>query len=145
MPDNTTPLPLEMWFERVDIIASGALGSIENALRHACHLLQILPDQLRQCVNWQVDESRMEKLLDAQRFDDAARELLGTTSGLRVAVVSGNYYRAALTCTMSQRTVTGHGRSEATAIIAAATTCLLGIRDDMRGPARRSAQRPTHH
>lgn len=145
MPDDVTPLPLDLWFERVDLIARGALGNIENALRHACHLLQLVPDPLSQCVNWKVDEYRMERLLDAQNFDSAARHLLGRTSGLSVATVSGDTFRATLTCAFSKQEFIGHGGSEAAAILAASTACLIGIRVALYGPDNRVSHRATRH
>lgn len=145
MPDDITPLPLDLWFERVDLIARGALGSTENALRHACHLLQLVPEPLSLCVNWKVDEDRIEQLLEAQEFDDAARHLLGNARWLSVTSAPGEAYRATLTCTLSQQAITGRGVSEAAAILAASTACLFEIRTALCGPGDRVPDRPTHH
>lgn len=145
MPDKMTSLPLDLWFERVEVIASGALGSIENSLRHAGHLLQLLPEPLSGCVTWRIDECVMERLLDAQNFDDAAKYLLGDARGVCVVSEAGNSYRANLTCAKAEQDAVGLGASEAAAILAASTACLLQIRSTLCEPYHRAPQPPTRH
>lgn len=139
------PLPLELWFERIALIADGSVLDIENRLRHASHLLQLSPRPLRRCLNWQIDEQLVERLLEAERFGEAARYLIGRGNMLRVAEASANDYHATVECGRSLRRAAARGQCEASAILAAGVGTLLEIRDAVYEQNDQTTQGSTSH
>ena len=61
--EDLEPLPPETWFERIEMIANGQLGSTESALRHALHMLQLTPREFRPREYGSIDEESYEALL----------------------------------------------------------------------------------
>lgn len=141
MVSYVEPLEADLWFRRIEIIANGALGSLENALRHASHLLRLTPRPLRPLVGLSTNDDTFEALLDAADLDTAARHLvaqpgsLGIEEGSEVAPV-----KATIQCSILHRTVRGTGETAAQAILDAWTSWLLAIRaeygPDLAGMAR---------
>ncbi len=131
MDDSIEPLDPSLWFERIEKIASGDLGSVENALRHAAHLLQLTPAPFRDGVRLGSDEAEFEALLDAGSFDAAARRLVGQPTALAVeADHAGAVYRVTMGCPILRRAISGRGKTEASAILDAWTKCLLNLRSE---------------
>lgn len=129
MDDTIEPLVPSLWFERIEMIANGRLASVENALRHASHLLQLTPHALRDVVRLGTGEAEFEALLDARAFDKAARYLVGQPTALSVEADSAEaVHRATIGCSILGRAISGSGATEASAILDAWTTCLLTLR-----------------
>ncbi|MCT2559413.1 hypothetical protein N0B51_10525 [Tsuneonella sp. YG55] len=131
MTTATEALIPSLWFERIAKIASGQLGSIENALRHAAHLLQLTPSPFRDVVRLGCDETKFEGLLDAGAFDAAARYLVGQPTALSIEAQGERAsYRATIGCSILGRAISGSGQTEASAILNAWTTCLLNLKTE---------------
>jgi hypothetical protein len=64
MTNEIEPLDAALWLRRIEKMARGGLGSIENSLRHAAHLLQLTPSPFRHAVRLSLDEAAFEALLD---------------------------------------------------------------------------------
>lgn len=129
MSDSIEPLVPRLWFERIEKVAGGHLGSVENALRHTAHLLQLTPTPFRNVVRLGIDEERFEALLEAGDFDAAARHLVGQPTALSVqADREESKFRATISCSILGRAISGSGETVASAILDAWTTCLLGLR-----------------
>jgi hypothetical protein len=141
MSDPIEPLIPSLWFERIEKIAGGYLGGVENSLRHAAHLLQLTPTSFRDEVRLGANEAEFEALLDAGAFDSAARHLVGGPTALSVKTDSGEgAYRVTIACSLLGRAVSGRGKTEATAILDAWTTRLLNLKSQYRaGSAQFSA------
>jgi hypothetical protein len=112
------------------MIARGELPSMEHALRHAAHLLQLTPAPLRDAVHLALDEEAFEALLEAGEFDAAARHLLAQPTALSVDQDSHGLVRATISCAILKRAIHGTGETGASAVLAAWTTCLLAFRQD---------------
>lgn len=130
MAETIEPLDSVLWFQRIEVIASGEL-SIENSLRHASHLLQLAPAPFRHIVRLAIDEQRFEALLEAGHFNLAARHLVAQPTALvvergpdRTKIV------AAISCVILQRVIRGTGETEAAAILDAWSSCQLGLRSE---------------
>jgi hypothetical protein len=130
MPAEVRPLLPAMWFERIDTIARGELGSVENALRHASHLLQLTPTQFREVVHGSLDEDAFEALLDAGELDTAARHLIAQPTALSVEEDADGRVQAVISCVILRRAIRGTGDTVATAVLDAWTTCLLALRTE---------------
>lgn len=129
MTNAIEPLTPSLWFERIVKVANGQLGSVENALRHAAHLLQLTPAPLSHVFTLESDEEGFEALLNAGSLDAAARCLVRVPTALTVeAVGEDGSYRATIDCPVRGRAVSGRGENEASAILDAWTTCLLNLR-----------------
>ena len=129
MGDYVEPVAAALWFQRIDLIASGALGCVENSLRHASHLLQLTPLPLRPLIGPSVDDDTFEALLDAADFDTAARYLVAQPTALTVEEEGkASLVRATIRCAVLNRNITGTGETVANAVLNAWTTCLLAIR-----------------
>jgi hypothetical protein len=128
--EDIEPLTPELWFERIDLIANGQLGSTENALRHALHLLQLTPRQFRPREYGTIDEEKYEALLEAGDLDAAARTLVAAPTLTVSATSSPNGVEVAIGCKTLNMTVHGKGDSVAAAILQAWTQCLFMLRSE---------------
>jgi len=138
------PLDSILWFRRVEMIANGELGSIESSLRHASHLLQLTPLELRPLVGLSTDPASFEALLDRGDFDTAARRLVSQPTALSTQGEAGAHLiRATIHCSALDRQVNGIGDSVAKAVLNAWASCLLHVRaefgEDLSGLARKSS------
>ena len=145
MANYVEPLEASIWFQRIEMIANGTLGSVERSLRHASHLLQLTPRALRPSVGLAIGEEAFETLLDASDFDTAARHLVATPSALSVEEADGTcLVRATIQCPVRKRAIEGTGGSVADAVLAAWTTCMLAMRTqygaDLTGLVQRLPQ-----
>jgi hypothetical protein len=129
--EDIEPLTPELWFERIELIANGQLGSTENALRHALHLLQLTPRQWRPREYGTIDEESYEALLEAGILDAAARTLVAAPTLTVSATSSPNGVEVAIGCKTLNRTIHGKGDSVAAAILQAWTKCLFMLRSDI--------------
>jgi hypothetical protein len=128
MARDIEPLDSIIWFERIELVASGALG-LENSLRHAAHLLQLAPAPFRGVMRWATDEENFEALLEAGEFGSAARHLLAQPTSLTLE--NGNetgQVRATIRCAALHRVIEGFGPTEAAAILSVWTSCALALR-----------------
>ena len=128
MQEDIEPLPADLWFERIEMIANGELASTESALRHALHLLQLSPPECRPSGYVAIDEERYETLLEAGDLDAAARCLLWAPTLTVNATSTAGGVEVSLGCKSLKRTIVGKGDSVATAILQAWTKCLLTLR-----------------
>lgn len=128
MAGYVEPLASRLWFRRIERIANGELANVECALRHASHLLQLVPIRFRHVLRLAVDEDCFEALLANGDYDSAARHLIAQPAALTVDEQAGRTrFRATIQCVILNRAVHGTGESVATAILAAWTTCLLAL------------------
>lgn len=128
MAHEIEPLDPALWFERIEKIARGELA-IENALRHASHLLQLTPRALRHVMRLAIHEDGFEALLDAGDYDSAARHLVAQPTALVVETHPDRTRIVAdISCVILKRVVTGSGETEAQAILDAWTACLLELK-----------------
>lgn len=131
MTTQIEPLDPALWFRRIEKIANGDLGSLENALRHASHLLQLTPRPFRGVVRLAIEEDRFEALLAAGDFDTAARRLIAQPAALAVETgTEAASVRATISCVIRNRAISGTGDTVASAVLSAWTTCLLALADD---------------
>lgn len=128
MTDEIEPLAPALWFRRIEKIARGELGSVEASLRHAAHMLQLAPAPFRDVVRLSVNEDEFESLLEARKFDTAARHLVAQPTALSVDEDPDGSVRAVISCVILTRTIHGTGETVAAAILDAWTTCLLALR-----------------
>lgn len=129
MSHDIEPLQADLWFERIALIASGRFGSLDKCLRHAAHLVQLAPAVLRVAVGYPPSESKLEALLQAEDFDDAARHLVRPGS-LSVQARAGQLAEARIACPILDCEIKGVGDTVATAILDAWTTHLLALRTE---------------
>ena len=128
MRGDLHPLDSVLWFQRIEIIASGELG-LENSLRHACHMLQLTPTPFRHVVRRAMDEDSFEALLEEGHLDAAARHLVAQPTALTVdRRPDARMVTAAISCVILKRVIKGTGETEAEAILDAWTSCLLALR-----------------
>ena len=129
MQEDTEPLPTDLWFERIELIARRELQGTENALRHALHLLQLSPREFRPREYRKLDEVGYEALLQSGDLDGAARMLVAAPT-LSVSTSSSELgAKIAIRCSTLNRTIMGEGDSVADAILQAWTECLLKLRE----------------
>ena len=129
MTEHIEPLASALWFQRIEKIANGEMGSIENALRHAAHLLQLTPVRFRDVVRLAIEEEGFEALLEAGDFDAAARHLIAQPAALAVDEDAGEAcVRATISCVILNRAIDRTGDTVASAVLAAWTTCLLALK-----------------
>lgn len=129
MHNNIEPLAASLWFQRIAIAASGELGSVENSLRHAAHLVQLAPLSFRRVLPEIRDEEQFESLLEASDLDTAARELFGPTTKLLVETsADDDSVRAVVCCALLKRAVDGRGACVASASLSAWANWLVGLR-----------------
>jgi hypothetical protein len=130
MNDDIEPLEAALWFRRIEIIAEGELPSVENALRHAAHLLQLTPRPFRRLVRLSLEEDAFETLLERGEYDTAARSLVAQPAALVVDQDGDGAVRATISCAILDRVLHGTGDTAASAILAAWTTYLLALCDE---------------
>jgi hypothetical protein len=128
MTREIEPLDSVIWFERIELVASGALG-LENSLRHAAHLLQLAPAPFRGVMRWATDEEHFEELLEAGDFGSAARHLLAQPTSLTLENASKvSQVKATIRCAVLRRVIEGFGATEAAAILDVWTSCALALK-----------------
>lgn len=129
MTDEIQPLDPVVWFLRIEKIATGELGCLENSLRHAGHILQLTPTSLRKWVGLSVDADTFEALLEAGDFDTAAKHLIAQPASLTTEAIQGTIQiKARIRCFVLNRDIVGFGGTVATAVLNAWTRCLLTLR-----------------
>jgi hypothetical protein len=144
MVDEITPLDPALWFDRIERIARGDLGSVENSLRHAGHLLQLTPAPFREVVHMSLGEDAYEALLEAGEFDTAARHLIAQPTALSVEQDAEGPVQAVISCVILNRAIRGKGDTVATAVLDAWTTCLLALRAEFGADLVSLGDEPPH-
>jgi hypothetical protein len=123
------PLATGLWFQRVAIAAAGELGSIENSLRHAAHLVHLAPFSFRRVLPQVLEEGAFEALLEAGEFDTAARQLFAPPTTLLIETSADESpLRAVIGCAILGRPVDGTGETAAAAILDAWAKWLVTLR-----------------
>ncbi len=123
------PLATGRWFQRVAIVAAGELGSVENSLRHALHLVQLAPIAFRRVMPPLLDEDAFEALLEVGDFDTAARQLFAPPTTLLIETSADESpLRAIVGCAILKRPVDGKGDTAAAAILDAWAKWLVTLR-----------------
>ncbi len=130
MRNEIKPLAPALWFRRIEMIARGELGTIERALRHAAHLIQLTPKPFREVVRLSLEEETFEALLEAGELDAAAKHLIAQPAALKVRQDSSGLVEAVISCVILKRAIHGSGDTVAAAVMDAWTTCLLALRDE---------------
>jgi hypothetical protein len=130
MERDLEPLPTDIWFERIEMIRNGELRSTENALRHALHLLQLTPLELRPKEYGSIDEESYEALLAGGEYENAARILVSAPTLSVVTSMTGDWARAGIRCSLLDRTIFGEGPTVADAIVRGWANCILMLRSD---------------
>jgi hypothetical protein len=126
------PLPAEIWFRRIAMIASGDLKDTERALRHAFHMLQLTPREFRPPEYWDLDEESYEALLDAGELEAAARKLVSAPTLTVTTAPSASGTKVVIGCKVLKTAVSGDGDSAAAAILQAWANCLLALKSERR-------------
>lgn len=144
MTNDIEPLTPAIWFRRIEMIAKGDLGGVENSLRHSAHLLQLTPRPFRHVVHLSLDEDAFEALLEAQEFDMAARHLIAQPTALSVDQDPEGPVRAVISCVILGRAIHGTGESVAAAVLDAWTTCLLALRTEFGADLLNLPDQPPH-
>ena len=111
------PLEADIWFQRIEMIRNGELPSTENALRHALHLLQLTPHELRPRERPDIDEEGYEGLLVAGEFEQAARVLVSAPTLSVTTTPAGDCVRVGVKCSAMNHTLFGEGPTVADAIL----------------------------
>ena len=133
MTAEIQPLEAWLWLRRVEMIANGDLGGVENSLRHAAHLAQLAPRTFRPHVGLATDDHAFEALLDSGEFDGAARHLL--PAAVNIEPEAGAIRtEVAVRSPLMNRTFHGKGETLAHAILEAWTACLLSLGAEFRPP-----------
>ena len=130
MSDSIEPLIPRLWFERIERIAQGHLGSVENALRHALHLLQLTPLEFRPSECAAIDEDAYETLLASGEFEQAARCLVSAPTLSVTACSARDQARVGVQCSTLNQTFFGEGPTVADAILQVWSDYLLMLRTD---------------
>ena len=129
MTEEMEPLDRARWFRRIEMIARGELVTIERALRHAAHLLQLTPRPFRHVVRMSLEEETFEALLEAGELDTAAKHLIAQPAALTVKQDPGGPVEAVISCVILKQAIHGSGETVAAAVLDAWTACLLALRD----------------
>lgn len=143
MPVYGEPLDAALWFKRIALIANGGLDSVESSLRHAAHLLEMTPEELRPFVGLAVDPESFEALLERGDLDTAARCLVAQPTALSFEGENGaDLIRATIQCVALNKKVHGIGASVAKSVLNAWTTCLLSLKAQNAGDLSRLLPQP---
>lgn len=121
------PLCSMIWFRQLEKIAAGEFRGIEEALRHASHLLQLTPAEFSDVARLATTEMGFETLLEAGDYDAAARCLVVQPNALTVDNTLPTL-RATISCPALKRPVHGTGETAALAVLKAWTIYLLALR-----------------
>jgi hypothetical protein len=124
------PLPADLWFGRIEVIANGELDSTESALRHAFHLLQLSPQEFRPPEYAALDEKGYEALLEAGELEAAARRLVAAPTLAVTTASCPRGVKVAIACRVLKTSVIAEGDSVASAILQAWAKCLLALRSE---------------
>jgi hypothetical protein len=130
MTDEIKPLAPALWFRRIEMIARGELETVERALRHTAHLLQLTPAAFRHVVHMSLEEETFEALLEAGELDTAAKHLIAQPTALTVRQVPDVPVEVVISCVILKRDIHRSGDTVAVAVLDAWTTCLLALRDE---------------
>ena len=131
MVKDIEPLPSDLWFARIAMIANGELKNTEHGLRHALHLLQLTPREFRPAEYYLIDEEGFEALLAVGDLDAAARRLVAAPT-LAVSRRSvGETVEATIACSTTAQTITGIGDTFAEALLKAWARCLMNTRSEL--------------
>lgn len=126
--EEVEPLPRKLWLARIERIAGGRLATLENALRHASHLLELAPPEFGEFVHPGIGEEQFEALLARRDFDAAARHLVAQAAALRVqAEEHGARVVASISCAKLGRVICGSGPCPASAILDAWASYVLAV------------------
>ena len=115
--DQLSPIDADLWFERLAMIASGELRSLERSLRHAFHLVQLTPEEFRRSVRPAADEPSYEALLDQCQFEQAARCLINYPTPPMVALAGPPLVEAEMTCELCGSLFRGASDNAGSAIL----------------------------
>jgi len=129
MIEDVEPLEVELWFDRIAMIARGQLGPTENALRHAFHLLQLTPCEFRTREYGTIEEADYEALLEAGDLETAARRLVSAPILTVSTEASANGVDARIKCSRLEKTFLGTGHTPAAAILQAWANCLAELKE----------------
>lgn len=126
--EEVEPLPRKLWLARVERIAEGRFATLENALRHASHLLELAPLEFREFARPSISEEQFEALLTRGDVDAAARHLVAQAAALHVqAGEHGAGVVASISCAKLSRVTSGSGPCAASAVLHAWTAYFLAL------------------
>lgn len=118
MANEVEPLSAGLWFQRLEVVARGELGSLQKSLRHTYHLVQLTPRQFRRSVRPKVDEKDFEALLEAEDFQAAASRLIEYPSSPSLLGGDTAAFEAALSCVRCALIFNSTGSSAGSAALA---------------------------
>ena len=131
MGKNIEPLPSDLWFERIEMIAAGGLENTEHRLRHAFHLLQLTPRGFRPPEYDLIDEEGVEALLAVGDPDAAARRLVAASTVAVTSISAGETVEVAVVWKTTAKPIVGTGETLAEALLQAWAKCLMTLRSDL--------------
>ena len=131
MAKDIEPLPSDLWFDRIEMIANGELKNTEHGLRHALHLLQLTPREFRPPEYDLIDEVGFEALLSKGDLDAAARRLVAAPTLHVSSRPVGEAVEVTIACRTTAQSITGTGDTFAEALLQAWAKCLMMMRSDL--------------
>jgi len=138
--DNIEPLPITTWLEAIEKHARRCEGAgnaaLERQLRHAFHLSQLTPFELRDAVQSNASEEEFEELLEEQKFDEAA-EALASAGDLSVEQVASERFVARIAFAGASNSAEADSR--ACAILTAWLNCIAAFKQPSQAAIRKSS------
>ena len=147
---STEPLDPETWFARLERLlaeARNAEGITEGSLiRQAAYLVKLAPGPFADMLPTDLDEAKLERMLDCGASESAVMILVGPKATFIVHKDAGKKEVAA-TMSLETELTPGHGShaSCAKAMLQAWVRCLaitagIELPDEFRNPARRKSR-----
>lgn len=126
------PLPLDIWFQRLEWIEAQLTGTGSVAcprlLRHAFHMLELTPEPLRPFIKAEIAEKEFEALLAKELFEDAV--VLLVVPPFKLSVFSDEDGDFAAVSELKETAITGSGRHAlyTVAVLQSWMRCLLALK-----------------
>ena len=129
---NIEPLEAETWFRAfraLGVRASGTPNDLEAQLRHAYHLVQLVPHPLQEIIRVDCDEEKFEAFLTCEAFCSAALSLVSPPLGYSITQFEDSQIRASITLPGRENGTVANGSTLGRALLKAWTQCLISLED----------------